>query len=310
MALPTQPALLVDAFRILAGVLLAFYHVDRVRSAAAVGLAAPRACRALSFALSVFVALGLAPRACAVLLLSVAAATQASHAVAPLGEEAFARSLAFWVAMLPVGRTLAVVDTRGWRTWSGKRVSGWTVACCIAFFFVSYLDVAERAPVASSARNGLLAAMACAVTPLGLWRGLAALPLASSLWAMGYWNCVSLSGRASILVCAFLVAAVSLGGASPRDFGRASVLDFPAAVGGCVVLVLALHVLATLAEAPSVSRSTAAALASMGLPCSSGRTFEVHAAPSFGDASAVDGAARVHATDMEPHRQKRQATSW
>jgi hypothetical protein len=275
MALGTQPALLVDAFRILAGVLLALHHVDRWRFAAGVAATAPRICLGLNVGLSVLVAIGLAPRACAALLLSIAAATQTSHAVALLSEEGFARSIAFWVALLPVGQTLAAIDARGWRTWGGKRVPSWNVACCIAFFFVSYLDVAARAPVASSVRNGLLAATACAAAPLGLWRGLAAVPLASSLWAMGYWNCVSLSGRASILICAFLVAAASASSAPARDFERASVLGFWGAVGGCVVVVLTLHVLGMLAGAPSVSQSTAAALAGVGLPCSPRQTAEV-----------------------------------
>jgi len=326
----------VDTFRVVTGLLLSLHYVEHMRftpdlratyavshtamtwpgipfatwSAAVAGLGVQslRAWFGSGMVLGACIALGLAPRGCAAVLLGISAATYHGIQPAVILDDALVQALTFWLVLLPTGQTLTPLGVRNRHRWGDKRVGGSTSLACVAFFLVFLLGLSlldARLPPLS--RFGLLAATGCAMAPIGRWRTLAVLPAAAGLWSMGYLDLTTLVGRASVAICSLFVATMSLGRSEGLELRRVAAMGAADAIGGCAVVILGLQIVAADLGILPVARSTGAVLANAGLV----RPWQV--LPGESRAAALDvgfalaGEGHVQAEGLDPRNHRLQA---
>jgi hypothetical protein len=217
-------------------------------------------------ALSGMITLGLWPRWCACLLFLLAATTH--RALAPLTspDDAFARLLALWLALLPVGRALTIVPPRRDLP-AGAPALG--VGLLAIFALATYIDVGAAIRSVGSMWPAVAGAAAAAslIAPGRGWRSLGVVPAALCAWQLHRLGGASLTGGA-LLACHAVIAIVpALGGpaeAGPAPRGSAP-LDAPAAVAVSALLLHATHSVASAAGLASVAGASDAVLAQVGL---------------------------------------------
>jgi hypothetical protein len=289
-----EPALFVDAFRVLGGFLLSIHYARQVRFAprfteieglvsatsgsrailelpsawiSRIGPHGAQAWLSLGTALAALVVLGLAPRVSAALLLIVSAITY--HAVQPAAmlDDYFAATLAFWLTLLPTGRTLSLRTIRFRRDWAAERTSFVTCVECLLFILIALFELGLRdGNIPAFAQFGFLVAAACIMAPIREWRAVGGVLAVASVWAFSRVNGVLLALAATGAMCALLCAAVIWSWKGEPDKLRRIEIGPAAAIGGTAVVLLALQVLAFHVHVPSIARSTGTVLADAGLP--------------------------------------------
>jgi hypothetical protein len=261
-----QPALSVDAFRIIAGLVIVAHFVQEPRflEGEAREPVAWLGARAL---LGLCVALGLAPRACAAVLVCISVATYRW-----LGPEtgvagALAEALAFWVVLLPCGQTLTIQGARSWRSWLDRPVSRWAPAACCTFFalFGASLDGVD--PTESPAGvSWFLVSAGCLVAPVGAWRILGVVAAAIGLWNHGYLVPTTVAGATSAALLCLLAGTIGLRRIKNGRPRPPMALRAEGAIGACVAILLAGELAAERLGMPAVAGSAGAILETAGLP--------------------------------------------
>jgi hypothetical protein len=291
-----QPALAVDAFRVLAGGLLSvrcaqdarfipqlvldgLWHPSAPASATlfsalstAVGRLGPNGLRAwfvLGAVLGALIALGCAPRICAALLLVISAASYYMIRPAVTLDDYFAEAVPFWLVLLPIGRTLTPFALHGHRSWVRDRVNGWPSLGCLAFVLIYLIELTlVETDLPKFAGGGFFAAAVLAVAPIRVWRALAVVPAAVGLWAVSRLEGAAFSWRASAALCVVFVAMVAANRPHDNHAEEVVPMGLSATIGGAAVVLLAVQALAMNVGIPAVAESTGAVLANVGLPWS------------------------------------------
>jgi hypothetical protein len=292
-------------FRALAGALLALHYALHVRFTAGLmgpdgvwqgagagsgtlfgwlsaaelrlGTGALQALFGLGVVLGAAIAIGLAPRVCAAVLLVLGAVTyQALQPVVTL-DDYFAQATAFWVILLPAvgttgasgvagasGRTgAAAVQAAGRRT---PTLAGWSSLACLAFLFAVFLQYCLESPgLGPAACISIFTAAACAMAPIGVWRAVAAVPAVVALSIIAQLPGSAVGCGLALTLAGWALVDVS-GWGSHRLEPRARTVDLNTGVGCAAVALVALHGLAGLGRVPMILRSTGLVLADMGLP--------------------------------------------
>jgi hypothetical protein len=288
-----RPAIVGDGFRAISGALLVVHFGQQVRVAPftlsawqsmaepavrlpiasalllGLGVSALRAWFALAMLLAWFIAIGIAPRLCAVLLVFISAATYCALAPMVTPDDYVAECLPFWLALLPVGGTVALPLARDWRSWMTRRVEGRAATGCAIFLFLVLANIVFRCdPVPPMAPLGIFATASLAITPVEFVRRLAGLPAMATLWSLRHLDGASLMIVALVATC---VLWAGTAGASPTvdpeprshvRFGTAN------AIGATAVFLIAAQTAAAALRIPTVARSAGAVLAQAGLPWS------------------------------------------
>jgi hypothetical protein len=322
----TVRAVVVDALRVVAGGLLSLHYAQHLRLTTAVldgyGLwqalpsgpdeafatwTAPLLRLAAGAApvwfgagviLSVLLAIGVAPRVCAILLVGLGATTYRALLPAVTFDDWFAEAIPFWMLLLPAGRTLAPGTWKARRGWNEQRNATWALLACLVFFLIFMLQVSLSSPsLPGLGRLAFFAAAGLALAPIGAWR-LLALPT----MAVGLWYLASLEG--SLLGCGFSAAmcgaflALLLDGPRDRAGGdRRSTFTAAAAIGWCACGLLALHTVAALAGSRDLTRSTGTTLANVGLGRLWAEPADDGASPAVAFVADGDGGVRLDPID-------------
>jgi hypothetical protein len=291
----TRSALLGDSLRALAGVLLAAHYAQQI------GLAPPPASvwqgitaqvvKALPIpsallpalvvpglrvawfsgaaALATLVAIGVAPRVCAALLVCVGAVDYYLLWPAVTPDDYVAEFWPFWLVLLPVGGTLALEHARHWRSWSSRRVPDRSATECALFFVFVLGNVAFRCePLPPVASLGIFAAAAFAVMPAPFLRRLAIVPLSASLWSLRHVDGAWLLLAASAATCGLWIGTVGVSTAGAPERSRRAAFGVADAIGATAVLLVAVQTAASSSRMPAVARASSAILAQVGLPWS------------------------------------------
>ncbi|HSY39328.1 MAG TPA: hypothetical protein VLA79_07360 [Polyangia bacterium] len=288
----TRPAIVGDSFRAAAGLLLVAYYAEQVLLApltAAVwgptgqvartmpfpsalllelGASGLRAWFAVAASVAALLAIGVAPRVCAALLVGIGAIDFYRLWPAVTPDDYAAEFLPFWLALLPAGGTMALPQVRRWRSWSSLRVADRSATACAVFFMLVLLNMVFRCePMPPVASLGIFGAAALAIMPALLLRRIAIVPLAASLWSLrhleGAW--VMLGAAAA---CGLWVGASNVATEGEPQRGRPATFGVADAIGATVVLLIALQTGAAATGMPTIARAAGVVLASAGLPWS------------------------------------------
>lgn len=297
----SQPAVVIDGFRMVAGVLLAVHYAKQAASVGATlsilhdlpvdptaaravavagflrfGVEGPRTLFGLATLVAALVALGIRPRIGAFFLACVGAAKCCALEPAVILDDYVVEVLSFWLMVLPVGHTMSALRARTWRTWSDRHVDGRTATACAAFFFFALTEITLRSQSAPRmATLGLFGAAALAIAPYAVLRRFAVLPIVTAIWSLRHLDGASLVPAASVAACALWMggaAVSSKGGSKPRG---GAAFGVAAAIGCTAVLLIAAQTAAMAMGVPSVVGSTGAVLARAGLPWLWDGSFDV-----------------------------------
>ena len=265
-AVSCQPALSVDGFRIVAGLVVCAHYMQQPRFAESVAQE-PVAWLDASVLLGLCIALGLAPRACAAAIVCMSVATYHWFGPETGVDGALTEALALWLVLLPCGQTLTIQGARRWRSWLDCPVSRWTPVGCCTFF--ALFDASLNGVDPTVSRAGvcwLLVGAGCLVAPIGSWRILGVVAGAIGLWRLASLVSTTIASGTSAAVICLLAGTIGVrrtasGGPHPPVALRAE-----GAMGVCVVILLAAQLVGDRLGTSIVERSTGAILETAGLP--------------------------------------------
>jgi hypothetical protein len=261
-----QPALSVDAFRVLAGLAVCAHYLQKPHFSESAAQQ-PVAFLGAGALLGLCMALGLAPRVCAAAFVCLSVATYHWFGPETGAAGALVDALAFWVVLLPCGQTLTVHGARGWRRWLERPVSRWAPVACCAFFALFYASLDRAGPAVSPAGVcWLLVAAGCFVAPVGSWRILVVVPAAIGLWNLGHVVPTTLAGATSLALLCLLAGTIGLRRTEEARPRAPMALRAEGAIGACLAVLLAGQLAADRLGMPAIARSTGAILETAGLP--------------------------------------------
>jgi hypothetical protein len=328
------PALALDAFRAALGVLLALHYGSHARWTPAVlelwwpppsgaqtifeawaralprmGIEGTRIWFGFGALGGSFVALGVAPRACAALLLAISATSLAALGPAATLDDALASLLAFWIALSPVGATLTVARLRDWRTWADRRVGPGFLWGGLTFGAVLLTEISfwsRGSPLV--ARLGVFGAAAWLLATSGGVRGATVILAASAFGTLCGSPGTTLACGAALAWCGLGLGLGTMRRRSRNANDRAAPsFGLAAALGACVATLLVLHGLALSLGARALAGSTRAVLAALGVPASAPPLVKEPRTPPVDLGFAPTGDDRIVPAGLDPRNRRLQS---
>lgn len=246
------------------------------------------------------IAFGYAPRICAAVLVVVSAATYHLLEPALTVNDYLAETVPFWLALLPDRGARTAHGREARRGWMEEGLSAAVLIEGLAFYVFSCLQLINPSPLA---RAAVVVSVALALLPIGPWRTLIVLPAAAEIRGLRHLDSTATVRGTVAALCALVIAWGVAIAAAPRRPNDGTV-GVPAALGGCVVVLLALHGFARDLGIASVAQSTSGVLANVGLPWSSLEPLENTASDVLDIGFISDHDAQVRVERLDPGNER------
>jgi hypothetical protein len=219
---------------------------------------------ALGVVFSLLVGIGIRPRLCAALSLPIAATTYAMLRPAAVLDDYFAAAVSFWLILLPVGSTLAILRFPSRHAAQAGPLDSVPPRAFLAFLWLALFAISLHKDAALAwYRFGFVASAAGLALPLRRWRAVGLLPGLVCLWPVTLFEGTWLACGTIIAAC-IAVSVVDWNGARFSD-GASGRIGFEAVFGCGTVTLLVIHLGATVGGAARIGDASNTLLGDIGL---------------------------------------------